>query len=223
MKTISKNYVRTIIDNCKGKQVAIIGDLMIDHYYWGSVSRISPEAPVPVIDVDYESSHFGGAANVVLNLHSLGINPLMCGVVGNDENGRKFKELSEEIGISIDGLYFDDSRPTTVKTRVIGNNQQIARIDKEICSPINVAIEDYFIELIESATALDAIIFADYNKGVITDRLILKITDFAKKNNLLVFVDPKFYNFFLYKGVTLFKPNRKEASLSVFSSFSSSR
>ncbi len=209
---MERKKAEQILNNCRGSQIAVIGDMMMDHYYWGSVGRISPEAPVPVIDIENESYHFGGAANVVLNLFSLGVNPLMCGVIGVDEFGIKFKELSEKLGLSVDGLFADSSRPTTVKTRVIGNNQQIARIDREIRDEINPEIEEFFIEIIESLPNLDGIIFADYNKGVITHRLIDDIISLAKKNDIPVFVDPKFINFFAYKDVTLFKPNKKEAS-----------
>lgn len=209
---ITKQAVENILNTARGKQIAVIGDLMMDHYFWGNVSRISPEAPVPVIDVERESFHFGGAANVVLNLQALGIEPIMCGVIGNDSNGNKFKAIAEELCLSTIGLYSDKDRPTTVKTRIIGNNQQIARIDMEVRNSINSHIEEFFINFIDGLPKLDSIIFADYNKGVITKKLISDIISIAKRKCIPIYVDPKFNNFFDYKDITLFKPNRKEAS-----------
>ncbi len=211
MQSISSIRVKEIIDNAKGKSIAVIGDLMLDRYFWGSVTRISPEAPVPVIDVESESLHLGGAANVAKNLFSLGINPLLCGVLGDDNSGKSFIEITGQSGIDSKGIFIDKDRPTTVKTRIIGNNQQIARIDREIRNEIPPAGLDFILKSLENTSDLSGIILEDYNKGTISAKMISTVINFAKNNNIPVFVDPKKDNFFNYKGVTVFKPNRKEA------------
>lgn len=211
MQSISSIRVKEIIDNAKGKSIAVIGDLMLDRYFWGSVTRISPEAPVPVIDVESESLHLGGAANVAKNLFSLGINPLLCGVLGDDNSGKSFIEITGQSGIDSKGIFIDKDRPTTVKTRIIGNNQQIARIDREIRNEIPPAGLDFILKSLENTSDLSGIILEDYNKGTISAKMISTVINFANYNNIPVFVDPKKDNFFNYKGVTVFKPNRKEA------------
>lgn len=211
MQSISSIRVKEIIDNAKGKSIAVIGDLMLDRYFWGSVTRISPEAPVPVIDVESESLHLGGAANVAKNLFSLGINPLLCGVLGDDNSGKSFIEITGQSGIDSKGIFIDKDRPTTVKTRIIGNNQQIARIDREIRNEIPPAGLDFILKSLENTSDLSGIILEDYNKGTISAKMISTVINFANNNNIPIFVDPKKDNFFNYKGVTVFKPNRKEA------------
>ncbi len=211
MQNISHTRAREIIDNCKDKTIAVIGDVMLDRYFWGSVTRISPESPVPVIDLEEETFHLGGAANVANNLKTLGVIPLLCGVIGNDNSGGQFNSAANETGIKTDGLYKDKTRPTTVKTRIIGNNQQITRLDKEVRSPISVEGEEFILNALKKQKNLSGIIFEDYNKGTITKNLIKSVVDFAGVNSIPVFVDPKFENFFEYKDVTVFKPNKKEA------------
>lgn len=212
MENLTDFRAEEILKKCNGKQIAVIGDVMLDRYFWGSVSRVSPEAPVPVIDLEEETFHLGGAANVAHNLQSLGIKPILCGCIGNDEPGRAFTEISEKAGISTKGLYTDKGRPTTVKTRIIGNNQQIARLDVEVREKIDSLAENFIIRTISESEGLAGIIFEDYNKGTITEFMIYEIISFAKINNIPVFVDPKFDNFFLFKDVTVVKPNKKEAS-----------
>lgn len=204
-----------ILDNIKNKNIAVIGDVMIDKYYWGNVSRVSPEAPVPVIDLKKETYHLGGAANVVSNLKSLRANPFIFGLLGNDDNGKLFIKHSHDIGISTIGLYRDKQRPTTVKTRIIGNNQQIARLDKEVKNEIDIIGIQYIIEKLNNIEHLDAIIFEDYNKGTINNKLIEDVLYLAKIKSIPVFVDPKENNFFEYKNVELIKPNKKEASIAL--------
>ena len=201
----------TILNNAKGKTIAVIGDVMLDRYFWGSVTRISPEAPVPVIDVEKESVHLGGAANVAANLKSLGLETLLCGVIGNDNSGKSFVDVAAQRGINPDGLFIDGNRPTTVKTRIIGNNQQIARIDREVRENISSEGLTYILNNLNNINDLSGIILQDYNKGTITKELIQKVMDFSKLKDIPVYVDPKRDNFFLYKGVTVVKPNRKEA------------
>lgn len=211
MNNMNNERASTILNNAKGKTIAVIGDVMLDRYFWGSVTRISPEAPVPVIDVEKESVHLGGAANVAANLKSLGLETLLCGVIGNDNSGKSFVDVAAQRGINPDGLFIDGNRPTTVKTRIIGNNQQIARIDREVRENISSEGLTYILNNLNNINDLSGIILQDYNKGTITKELIQKVMDFSKLKDIPVYVDPKRDNFFLYKGVTVVKPNRKEA------------
>ncbi|MDT3739439.1 MAG: D-glycero-beta-D-manno-heptose-7-phosphate kinase [Candidatus Kapabacteria bacterium] len=211
MNSISFNRADVILSAAKNKVIAVIGDVMLDRYFWGSVTRISPEAPVPVIDVEDESLHLGGAANVAQNLKSLGLEPLLCGVLGNDNSGKNFIEIANQLGINPDGLFIDDGRPTTVKTRIIGNNQQIARIDREVRHDISQEGLAHIINLLSKIDDLSGIIIEDYNKGTVTEKLIDSVISYAVSRNIPVYVDPKKANFFSFKGVTVFKPNRKEA------------
>ena len=212
MIRISKERLNTLKNNFAGKKIAIIGDMMLDCYFWGDVKRISPEAPVPVLEVDNEFYRFGGAANCALNILSLGGIPVPVGVIGYDSYGSIFSSLIQEYKIISDGLFVDDTRPTTAKTRVIAHNQHVVRIDKESKDYISSVIENRITDYLKNHIAsFDGIILQDYNKGVLTPLLIKNIIQLAKKNNVLVTVDPKFNNFFEYNGVTVFKPNRKEA------------
>lgn len=203
---------KEILDNVVSKHIAVIGDVMLDKYYWGSVNRISPEAPVPVIDVINETAHLGGAANVASNLKSLGVNTFLCGIIGNDKTGEDFLKIAKDSELNSNGLFIDVHRPTTCKTRIIGNNQQIARLDFEDKSSITNEGSKHILEFLNGLSKLDAIILEDYNKGVLSKRLIADIIKFANNNKIKIFVDPKFDNFFEYQTVTLFKPNKKEAS-----------
>ncbi len=193
--------------------ILIIGDVMIDSYLWGIVERISPEAPVPVITVKKKENRLGGAANVALNVQSLGAVPLICAVIGNDPEGDSFLHLMEQQGLSTEGLVRIGSRPTTVKTRVIGHNQQMLRIDAETDEELKPDdSERLFLKIkeISESRKVDAIIFEDYDKGVLSKDLISKVVSEAARKNILTVVDPKKRNFLHYKGVTLFKPNLKE-------------
>ncbi|MCH7827884.1 MAG: D-glycero-beta-D-manno-heptose-7-phosphate kinase [Bacteroidetes bacterium] len=212
MIQIGKNRLNDIKANFNNKKIAVIGDMMLDSYFWGEVKRISPEAPVPVLEVENEFYRFGGAANVALNIQKLNGIPLPIGVIGNDNHGSIFSSLLNEANISNEGIIIEDSRPTTTKTRVIAGNQHVVRIDKESKMYLNEEIERNVYNLFESEiNEIDAVILQDYNKGVLTPNLISKIIMLANKNNILITVDPKFNNFFSYKDVTVFKPNRKEA------------
>lgn len=201
---------KQLLQGCSGKKIAVIGDVMLDRYFWGSVSRLSPEAPVPVVDIESESFHLGGASNVAKNLQSLGVEALMVGVVGDDNSGKIIREILEQSGMAIRGIICVRERPTTVKTRVIGNNQQIIRLDRETKSPISDDESQKILEVLECSSSLDGIILEDYNKGVITPYLIRSVIRFAQERSIPVFVDPKFANFFEYQYVSLFKPNKKE-------------
>jgi rfaE bifunctional protein kinase chain/domain len=186
---------------------------MIDAYWWGGVNRISPEAPVPVCAVNDKESRLGGAANVALNIAAMGANPILCSVVGEDYQGHQLCELMKKQNMDTNGIVFSSNRPTTVKTRIIGNKTQMLRIDEETDANISLSEEKIFLDKIESiinTEKINAIIFQDYDKGVITEGVITKIIEIAKRKNIPVTVDPKKRNFTAYKNVDLFKPNLKE-------------
>lgn len=204
----------TIFDQFKNQHVIIVGDVMIDRYLTGSVSRISPEAPVPVVLCQSTHDRLGGAANVALNVQALGGVPLLCGVVGNDADGTIFNEqLLPQNGISAAGMMISEARRTTVKTRILGNHQQMLRIDSEDTYDLD---EQEGQQLLEQVAAMiqqfpvKALILQDYNKGVLTSSVIHRVIALAKQHQVFVAVDPKKANFFEYIGVDLFKPNLKE-------------
>lgn len=208
----SSSRLESLFEGFKGKRIAIVGDVMVDRYFWGSVARISPEAPVPVVEVESESTRLGGAANVANNVASLGGVPLMIGVVGNDTSGQLLQGILRESGFSSTGLVVDHTRPTTVKTRVIAHHQHVVRIDREVKHDIEPGIQEKILDVLRREIArVDAVILEDYNKGVIVAPLIREIVALARKHSRIVTVDPKFNNFFEYKHVTVFKPNRKES------------
>ncbi|MCB0278178.1 MAG: D-glycero-beta-D-manno-heptose-7-phosphate kinase [Calditrichaeota bacterium] len=213
---LSKQRVNELLDQMKSKHIAVIGDLMLDEYLIGRVERISPEAPVPVVNVKKETLRLGGAANVCLNLSSLGLKVTAFGVTGDDSSANDLRHLLNESGISDAGLIDTNQRITTKKTRIIGENQQIVRIDRENTKDISHSEVQKLIEKLRSViNSLDAIILQDYNKGVITADLIKEVIEFGKQNDKPVFVDPKFNNFFAYQEVTLFKPNLRESSIAL--------
>jgi rfaE bifunctional protein kinase chain/domain len=186
---------------------------MIDSYIWGKVERISPEAPVPVVRVTKKENRLGGAANVALNIQSLGACPYICAVIGEDSDGENFLSLLKAQGLSDEGLIKIKTRPTTVKTRIIAHNKQIARVDAETernLTSYNTIIVLNKIKQIIADHRIDAIIFEDYDKGLITEELIDKTVKLAKEMGIITVVDPKKRNFHAYKGVQLFKPNLSE-------------
>lgn len=186
---------------------------MVDEYLWGDVNRISPEAPVPVVFCTNRESRMGGAANVAINIKSLGAEPVMCTVIGRDEIGAVFKSLMDKRHMVTDGIVEDESRITTVKTRVIGNHQHLIRVDQEDTDFISPLIEQMLFRKIETiirSSTIDAIIFQDYDKGVLTKGIIEKVIELAKEKFIPTLVDPKKRSFTSYHGVTLFKPNFKE-------------
>jgi rfaE bifunctional protein kinase chain/domain len=212
MVNFTPNRLEEIQKSFAGKRIAVVGDLMLDRYFWGTVSRISPEAPVPVVEVDEESTRLGGAANVANNIASLDGVPIMMGVVGKDIGADILQNLIAGNGFPIDGIIVDDSRPTTIKTRVIAHGQHVVRIDQEEKKDLNADTQAKVLASLESQIAsLDGIILEDYNKGVLTKGLIKSVIKLAKDYKKTITVDPKFNNFFDYQGVSVFKPNRKEA------------
>lgn len=211
MIKFDRDCLKEIFDRGRQKKIIVVGDLMIDRYLWGNVSRISPEAPVPVINIEDEENRFGGAGNVANNLIGLGAVPVVVGVVGDDQLGNMFRELVVEKKLSVEGLITDYQRPTTTKIRIIGNNQHIARVDREKLFPINQEIQSKIINLInELIDEAEAIIIQDYNKGLVIPSLVYKIINLAKQHGKIIAADPKFDNFWEFKGVTVFKPNKKE-------------
>jgi D-beta-D-heptose 7-phosphate kinase/D-beta-D-heptose 1-phosphate adenosyltransferase len=203
------------IDKFPSTRILVVGDIVLDHYIWGKVSRISPEAPVPVVNVTQENMLLGGAANVANNIQALGGMVSVCGVIGHDEAGRQLLHLLHKQGILTEGLVVDSSRPTTIKTRVIAHSQQVVRFDRESKERIerdaNHRIFDYVSRHIREG--LDAIVLSDYCKGVVTSDLVRDIVRLAKKHKVIVSVDPKISHFGMYSGVTILTPNINEASI----------
>jgi rfaE bifunctional protein kinase chain/domain len=208
--------LKDIVKQFEGKKILIIGDIMLDKYIWGNVERISPEAPVPVIEITRESQNLGAAGNVANTVHYLHGIPLLVGVIGEDREGEKIKEILKEKGLNIEGIFVDPSRPTTTKTRLVVENprQQLARIDREkkelISEEIGKKIYDFVFSLKDE---YDVLLFQDYDKGVLSGSLITRIISLFKDK--IITADPKFNNFFEYKKVTLFKPNKKEVELAM--------
>ncbi len=193
----------------------IIGDVMIDSYLIGSIDRISPEAPVPIILTNNKENRLGGAANVALNINALEATPIICTVIGNDDNGKIFRDLLDKRKITNEGIIISNNRKTTSKTRIISQGQHLLRVDDEICDNLSNEDEKKTLERIIHILAkknIDVIIFEDYDKGVLTDLIITKTIAEANKRNIITTVDPKKNNFLKYKNVTLFKPNLKELS-----------
>ncbi|MBQ9473346.1 MAG: hypothetical protein IJU81_02910 [Bacteroidales bacterium] len=199
--------------DCKDKTIMVVGDVMVDTYMWGSVSRISPEAPVPIVAVNRREQRLGGAANVALNISALGGCPIICSTLGNDDNARAFMQLMYDHNLDRRGILTSDARRTTVKSRVIGNNNHIVRVDEEDTTPLSNADEELLINRITSVlkhTDVDALIFQDYDKGNITNRIIDEVTALANRRGIITAVDPKHRHFRTFHDVTLFKPNLKE-------------
>ena len=202
---------KEIFNKFDNLNVLIIGDVMVDAYIWGNIERMSPEAPVPVVSVTKKDFRLGGAANVALNIKAMGANPVLCAVVGDDIDGEKFASRLSERNITDQGIYKSETRPTTVKTRVISNNKHIVRIDEESTDVINNNEKEGLLTNIEKLLPqCQVVIFEDYDKGCITPEVIKFTVDLAKKHNIPTVVDPKKQNFLDYKEVSLFKPNLKE-------------
>jgi rfaE bifunctional protein kinase chain/domain len=192
-------------------KVLVIGDVMIDSYLWGRVDRISPEAPVPILNVQKREIRLGGAANVALNVQALGAIPILCAVVGNDLDGKNFQQLLSDNKLSSEGIVFSEERITTIKHRIISGSHHMLRVDQETDKEITSNEKK---KLLEKITALlpgiDVIIFEDYDKGVLNEEVISSVIKQAKAMNIPTIVDPKKRNFLHYNGATLFKPNKKE-------------
>jgi rfaE bifunctional protein kinase chain/domain len=207
-----------IFEKLSRQNVMIVGDFMIDRYLHGGVHRISPEAPVPVFLHKSTENRLGGAGNVALNIQALGAQPILAGAVGHDEDGDIAQQLLGSYNLSTAAIFRSDCRCTTVKTRIIGNHQQMLRIDKEDIIDFNQKEHQRFLEKVTSVLdnqAIDVILFQDYNKGVLTVDIIEAVTKLAHEKGIKTTVDPKKKNFFAYHGADLFKPNLKEVRESV--------
>ena len=202
-----------IIRRFSGVRILVVGDIMLDRFIWGDVSRISPEAPVPVVVVDKETFLLGGAANVVNNIHSLGGKASLCGVIGDDEMGQKVIQRLSEMGIERGGISIEPGRQTTVKTRIIAHHQQLVRIDRETTRHPKVStlrsLSDY---LKQNIKRFDGVILSDYGKGLLTRSLVRDVIRKVGEAGGFVMVDPKIKNFFFYRGATVVTPNTGEAS-----------
>jgi rfaE bifunctional protein kinase chain/domain len=209
---------KEIFEGFERLKVLIVGDVMIDRYLVGKVGRISPEAPVPVVDLEKIDNRLGGAANVALNIKALGATPFLCSVIGDDEAGELFEELLDNEQLSAKGIFKSETRITTVKTRVLAKNQQLLRFDSEIKHALEENVATAFLKqvlAIINDEKIDVVLLQDYNKGILTPFLIKTVVQICQEKNIPTTVDPKKDNFFAYKGVTLFKPNLKEITEAV--------
>jgi rfaE bifunctional protein kinase chain/domain len=203
--------IQKIFEDFNSLNVLIIGDVMLDSYIWGAVERISPEAPVPIVTVRKKDFRLGGAANVALNVASLGAKPILCALIGDDDDGKKLIQRLDDGKISKEGIVVSSYRPTTVKTRIIASHQHVVRVDEESDKVVNAHEEQELMKRIEKLLpSCQVVIFEDYDKGVLNASIIEKTVVLANKNKIPTVVDPKKRNFLSYKGVTLFKPNLKE-------------
>lgn len=210
---MKKDNIEQVFSKFSELNVLIIGDGMVDNYLWGKVERISPEAPIPIVTVTKQENRLGGAGNVSLNIQALGAKPTLISIIGDDEKGRIFSELMSENNLSQEGIFIDQNRMTTVKTRIISGGQQISRVDQEISTVIDHEFEKRIFERIKEIIDkehIHIVIFVDYDKGLITPWLIQNVIELAKSKNILSSVDPKSRNFCNYQHVDLFKPNFKE-------------
>jgi rfaE bifunctional protein kinase chain/domain len=211
--TIPELEIRQLFSRFNSCKVLVIGDVMVDSYLIGKVDRISPEAPVPVVALKKRDNMLGGAANVALNIKSLGGEAILCSVIGNDKQGDILLNLMQGEGLNTDGIIRSSDRITTTKFRIISNRMQMLRVDEEIDSDLNNTDSSALLNCIKqlvSQNKPDVIIFQDYNKGVLTAEVIENISSLAAAQNVSIAVDPKKKNFMAYKGITLFKPNLKE-------------
>ncbi len=202
----------------KNYNILVIGDIMLDKYIFGNIDKISPEAPVPIFKKLNNKEKPGGAANVALNIKSLGSNPVLLSITGDDRDGNVLLRLLSENGIETYNILRDRKKMTTVKTRLMANGQHVLRIDEENTTTVNSKVEraiiEIFYEILEEKH-IDAIIFQDYDKGLLSETLIWTIIEKATENNIFISVDPKFNNFFNYRNVDLFKPNLKEIEMAL--------
>ncbi|MEZ4826659.1 MAG: bifunctional ADP-heptose synthase [Bacteroidia bacterium] len=209
---VTTSDIHTFIADCRNRKILVVGDLMLDRYLWGRVERISPEAPVPVVEVYREENRPGGAANVALNLRSMGADPAICGVVGKDADGDLLVSMAEASGFDTTCVFLSDDRRTTAKIRILGNNQQqVLRVDREDKWPVSDDLTDSVLSrVMEKIPGFDAIIIQDYDKGFVSAAMAEALIAAARAHHIPVLVDPKFRNFFSYSGCFLFKPNLKE-------------
>jgi D-glycero-beta-D-manno-heptose-7-phosphate kinase len=212
MKALTRKRAERLLGAMRGRRVLVVGDVMLDEFLWGRVARISPEAPVPVVEITSQTFHLGGAANVACNVRSLGGLAAVAGVVGRDAAGERLRDALVRTGVE-DALAFDDrGRPTTHKTRIIAHHQQVVRADREDAGEIGSALEDAVGKAVRTAArGAGAIILSDYQKGVVTRRLMKMVLDAARREGVPLLVDPKVRHFALYRGAAVVTPNQLEA------------
>lgn len=212
MKVMKEKRALELISNFSQAAVLVVGDIMLDHFIWGKVARISPEAPVPVVDVQSENTMLGGCANVLNNIHAIGGHVAAAGVVGDDEMGARLCRELLARGIDREGIIEEKGRPTTLKTRIVAHNQQMVRFDRESRAPVTAASIGKVLAYIESRChEIGAIIISDYNKGLICKELLAGIRKVVAGRSLVVCVDPKRDDFSLYRGFDVITPNNHEA------------
>ena len=213
MLTLARARAEQLTASFADRRILVLGDLMLDEFIWGRVRRISPEAPVPVVEVERQTLVLGGAGNVAANLVALGARPVPLGVAGADTNAERMRAAFRDLGISSDGLVVDPSRTTTLKTRIIAHNQQVVRADRESRAPISTAIEEAIIaHFIGALATVEAVVVSDYNKGLLTPRVLKATLAAARERDLPVCLDPKMRSFASYQPVTVITPNHQEAA-----------
>ena len=209
-----REILKKYIDAFSQARIFVIGDIILDEYVWGEVSRISPEAPVPVVDVTRKTKMLGGAANVIHNLSTLGASPVLCGVIGEDRSGREIISKIKDMGLNPDGIILEQGRPTSVKTRVIAQNQQVVRFDRERRSDISIESLHRLLDIIrKNLDSIDGIVVSDYGKGVISSDLMKGLREMVRDDSIIIAVDPKTGNFEYYHEVDVITPNHHEAGI----------
>jgi D-beta-D-heptose 7-phosphate kinase/D-beta-D-heptose 1-phosphate adenosyltransferase len=209
--SLGSRRARALLNSMSGQRVLVLGDVMLDQFLWGTVSRISPEAPVPVVQVNSQSFHLGGAANVATNVRSLGGHAVVVGVVGRDAEADHVRAALAKAGIA-DALATDVRRPTTLKTRIVAHHQQVVRADREVADEVPAGVEDALVMRLKDALPrCGAVVLSDYQKGVVTARVMKALTAAARRARVPVLVDPKVRRFALYRGVAVVTPNQLEA------------
>src|SRR5207244_4764129 len=208
--------LKRLIPRLRGKRIGVLGDLMLDRYLWGTASRLSPEAAVPVVDFEQQSECLGGAGNVAANITALGAKAEAFGVLGSDEAGRALERCLREAKIGAKGVIADSKRVTTVKTRIIARHQQVVRVDRERHEPLRVDTQERLLRLVFGALKrLDALVLSDYDKGLITDDFADRVLSAAHQLKVPVFVKPKTSRLYAYRGARVIVCNTKEASFYV--------
>jgi D-beta-D-heptose 7-phosphate kinase/D-beta-D-heptose 1-phosphate adenosyltransferase len=209
---MNQQRAQALLNQFSNRHLIVLGDLMLDEFIWGEVRRISPEAPVPVVEVKRESWHLGGAGNVVSNLIELGARALPIGIIGDDEAGRLMRHQFDDRDAATDGLIIDAMRPTTRKTRIVAHSQQMVRADRESRSPIQPEIEEQVMAAFNLALSkAEAVVISDYDKGLLTPHLLEKVINATHAQDKLVCLDPKIKNFLSYRQVDVITPNQSEA------------
>src|SRR5262249_39075282 len=210
---LTRGRAEELTGKFEGKRLIVLGDVMLDEFIWGSVRRISPEAPVPVVEIERQTVALGGAGNVTANLAGFGARPLQIGVVGADPDADRLKSAFERLAVPTHGLVVDAERPTTLKTRIIAQHQQVERADREIHAPLAAETENRMAEIFKHDIGLaDALIVSDYGKAVLSPRLLESVLGLARNRGVAVVLDPKSRNFARYQPVTVITPNHHEAA-----------